>query len=427
MKFCDKVNSVEEIIVRATPEGVDENKEALRVSKYKNCDTSVSLNGINERSKTSERVDSQDEEPEECKAEILSEENWYTAYLNSLKNIDDLSKFISIPEEEKPILKQVIKTFHVRVPLYYLSLVKKMTDPHDPIRRQCIPSVEEIEREVHEKIDPLGEEKNSPAPCLVHRYPDRALLIVTGRCFMYCRHCTRKRLWRSRIPEPTLKDIDLALTYVKENKEIREVIVSGGDPLTLPTEKIDYILSNLSDIKSVEVIRIGTRALAVFPQRIDENLCKVLAKYENLWINTQFNHPNEITSQSVLACKKLQRCGIVISNQSVLLKGINDNVKTMLELCHKLQNIRVRPYYLYQCDPVVGAHHFRTSIWRGIDILENMRGHTSGMCIPTFVVDGIDGKGKIPISPNYVLSVSPDGLTLRNYKNETLFYFNPKE
>jgi lysine 2,3-aminomutase len=205
------------------------------------------------------------------------------------------------------------------------------------------------------------------------------------------------------------------------------VIVSGGDPLTLPTEKIDYILSMLSDIKSIEVIRIGTRAPVVFPQRIDDNLCKVLEKYENLWLNTQFNHPSEITTQSILACKRLQRCGIVISNQSVLLKGVNDNVGTMLELCHKLQNIRVRPYYLYQCDPVVGAHHFRTSIWRGIDILENMRGHTSGMCIPTFVVDGIDGKGKIPINPNYVLSVSPDGLTLRNYKNETLFYFNPKE
>lgn len=399
----------------------------MRVNKYKNFDTSVSLNDNHEQGERVERVDSLDEEPDGCEAGVLAESNWHTAYLNSLKNTEDLSKFISISEVEKPILKQVIKTFHMRIPLYYLSLVKNLANQHDPIRKQCIPSIEEIEGEIHEKIDPLGEEKNSPAPCLVHRYPDRALLIVTGKCFMYCRHCTRKRLWRSRIPEPTLKDIDLALTYVKENKEIREVIVSGGDPLTLPTEKIDYILSSLKDIKNIEVVRIGTRAPVVFPQRIDENLCKVLEKYENLWINTQFNHPKEITSQSALACKKLQRCGIVISNQSVLLKGINDDIKTMLELCHKLQNIRVRPYYLYQCDPVVGAHHFRTSIWRGIDILENMRGHTSGMCVPTFVVDGIDGKGKIPIGPNYVLSISPEGLTFRNYKNETLFYFNPKE
>ncbi len=381
----------------------------MKLSKYKNLNTSL------------------EDEPDGCKNEISQKESWHSTYSNSLKNIEDLSKFIFIPEAEKPALKQVIRTFHMRIPLYYLSLAKNLNNSNDPIRRQCIPSIEEIEREIHEKIDPLGEEKTSPAPCLIHRYPDRALLIVTGRCFMYCRHCTRKRLWRSRIPEPALKDIELALAYVKENKEIREIIVSGGDPLTLPTEKLDYILSLLTNIKNIEVIRIGTRAPVVFPQRIDENLCKVIEKYENLWINTQFNHPDEITAQSILACKMLQRCGIAISNQSVLLKGINDNIKTMLELCHKLQNIRVRPYYLYQCDPVIGAHHFRTSIWRGIDILENMRGHTSGMCIPTFVVDGIDGKGKIPIGPNYVLSVSPEGLTLRNYRNEILFYFNPKE
>ncbi|MFA6281047.1 MAG: KamA family radical SAM protein, partial [Candidatus Omnitrophota bacterium] len=283
----------------------------MRVNKCKNFDTATSLSDNYEREERGERVDSLDEEPEGCAAGTLDQSSWHIAYTNSLKNTEDLSRFIPISEAEKPILKQVIKTFHMRIPLYYLSLVKNLTNPHDPIRKQCIPSIEEIEREVHEKIDPLGEEKNSPAPCLVHRYPDRALLIVTGRCFMYCRHCTRKRLWRSRIPEPTLKDIDLALTYVKENKEIREVIVSGGDPLTLPTEKIDYILSSLKSIKNIEVVRIGTRAPVVFPQRIDENLCKVLEKYENLWINTQFNHPREITSQSALACKKLQRCGIV--------------------------------------------------------------------------------------------------------------------
>ncbi|MEI8350153.1 MAG: KamA family radical SAM protein [Candidatus Omnitrophota bacterium] len=366
------------------------------------------------------------EEPGGCNA-LAAEENWLTAYRNSLKNIDDLSKFIFINEEEKPFLKQVMRTFHMRIPLYYLSLAKDLTDSHDPIRQQCIPSVEEIRGEIHEKIDPLGEEKTSPAPCLVHRYPDRALLLVTGRCFMYCRHCTRKRLWRSRIPEPTLKDIDLALTYVRENKQIREVIVSGGDPLTLPTEKIDYILSSIAQIETIQAVRIGTRAPVVMPQRIDDNLCKVLGKYEHLWVNTQFNHPREITAQSTAACRKLQRCGIPISNQSVLLKGINDEANVMQELCHGLQHIQVRPYYLYQCDPVVGAHHFRTSIWKGMDLMERMRGHTGGMCIPRFVVDGIDGKGKIPIDPNYVLSVSAEGLTLRNYKNESFFYYNPKE
>lgn len=403
------------------------------MAKYKNFDVTDAAGTSSEQRKKTERIESAEEEPEssqegiEFKAEITLEEDWHAAYKNSIKNIDDLSRFILISEEDKPLFKQATKTFHIRIPLYYFSLIKDLSDLDNPIRRQCVPSIEEIKGEIHEKIDPLGEEKTSPAPCLVHRYPDRALLLVTGRCFMYCRHCTRKRLWRCRIPEPTLKDIDLALSYVRQNREIREVIVSGGDPFTLPTEKIDYILSSIADIKNVEVVRIGTRAPVVLPQRIEGNLCKVLEKYENLWINTQFNHPDEITPQAISACKRLQRCGIVLSNQSVLLKGINDNVKTMVDLCQKLQTIRVRPYYLYQCDPVVGAHHFRTSISRGIDILENMRGHTSGMCIPTFVVDGIDGKGKIPIGPNYVLSQSPEGLTLRNYKNETFFYYNPKE
>jgi lysine 2,3-aminomutase len=375
-----------------------------------------------------EEAGSSGEEPASSKtAEISLHENWFTGYRNSIRNLDDLCKFLPVKDTELPILKQVVKTFHMRIPLYYLSLVKDLNDVNDPVRRQCVPCVSEIEGEIHEKIDPLGEEKTSPSPCLIHRYPDRALLLVTGRCFMYCRHCTRKRLWRNRIPEPTLKDIDLALTYVKENKQIREVIVSGGDPLTLATEKIDYILSSIANIANVEVIRLGTRAPVVLPQRIDDNLCKVLEKYENLWLNTQFNHSREITPQSTLACKKLSRCGITVSNQSVLLKGINDSPKEMLRLCQKLQAMRVRPYYLYQCDPVFGAHHFRTSIWRGIEILESMRGHTSGMCIPIFVVDGIDGKGKVPIGPNYVLSVSPEGLTLRNYKNETFFYYNPKE
>jgi len=402
------------------------------MTKYKNF-AATDAPGVNsEQRKKTERIESLDEEPggsdsAECKTEITSEENWHASYRNSIKNIEDLARFILIPEEDRPLVKQAIKTFHIRIPLYYLSLIKDLNDLDSPIRRQCVPSIEEIKGEIHEKIDPLGEEKTSPAPCLVHRYPDRALLIVTGRCFMYCRHCTRKRLWRSRIPEPTLKDIDLALSYVRQNRQIREVIVSGGDPLTLPTEKIDYILSSVAGLKNVEVIRIGTRAPVVLPQRIDDNLCRVLEKYENLWINTQFNHPDEITPQAISACKKLQRCGIVLSNQSVLLKGVNDDIETMIELCQRLQSIKVRPYYLYQCDPVVGAHHFRTSILRGIDILENMRGHTSGMCIPTFVVDGIDGRGKIPIGPNYVLSQSPEGLTLRNYKNETFFYYNPKE
>lgn len=371
-------------------------------------------------------IDSQKEEPGGQTQESFIEQNWQTSSKNAIRSIDDLVTFYPALKDDRTALKQVVRTFHMRIPHYYLSLVVNPADASDPIRRQCIPSVDEIQESVYEDIDPLGEEKTSPTPCLVHRYPDRALLLVTSRCFMYCRHCTRKRLWQKNIPEPSLKDLEISLTYVKENKQIREVVVSGGDPLTLGTERLDYILSSLSKIHSLEVIRIGTRAPVVLPSRIDESLCRTLDKYENLWINVQFNHPREVTEASISACKKLQRCGIPLSNQSVLLKGVNDSVEVMTELCHRLQSIRVRPYYLYQCDPVVGASHFRTSVWKGIELIEKMRGHTSGMCIPHFVVDGPEGRGKIPLGPQYLLSASDDMITLRNYKNEIFTYYNPK-
>ncbi|MDD3089428.1 MAG: KamA family radical SAM protein, partial [Candidatus Omnitrophica bacterium] len=228
-------------------------------------------------------------------------------------------------------------------------------------------------------------------------------------------------------PEPTIKEIEQALEYVKDHKKIREVVISGGDPLTLPTEKIDYILSKVDAIRNVESVRIGTRTPVVLPSRIDDALCEVLEKYDNLWVNVQFNHPRELTAQAIEACRKLQKCGIPVSNQSVLLKGVNDDPEVMTELCQKLQANRIRPYYLFQCDPVVGAYHFITSIWKGVEIIEKMRGHTGGMCVPSYVIDGIDGKGKIPVGPNYLVSMSSEGVTLRNYRNETFFYPNVQE
>lgn len=353
--------------------------------------------------------------------------DWRAEWKASITSVENLSEYLALSDQEKLDLRQVIRRFHMRITPHYFSLIREPQNPFDPIRMQCVPALQELCAESHEHIDPLGEEKTSPVPCLVHRYPDRALLLVTNKCFMYCRHCTRKRLWREKISEPTLKDIDLALSYVADNKQIREVIISGGDPLTLPTERLDYILSSVARRPNIEVVRIGTRAPVVLPSRIDDNLCTVLAKYQNLWINVQFNHPNEISAQAVQACRKLQACGIPINNQSVLLKDINDDAQVMAHLCHKLQAIRVRPYYMYQCDPVIGAWHFRTSVWRGIDIVEKMRGYTGGLCIPTYVIDGIDGHGKIPVGPNYLVSMSPEGVTLRNYKNETFFYFSPKE
>ncbi|MBU1122151.1 MAG: KamA family radical SAM protein [Candidatus Omnitrophota bacterium] len=347
---------------------------------------------------------------------------WITQYKNSIKNIEDLSKFMPFADDEKNKLKQVEEIYPMRITNYYLSLIKDFSDGNDPVRKQCVPSFDELTQGSNEEIDPLTEVAMSPVPCLVHRYPDRVLLIVTGRCFMYCRHCTRKRLWGKDKVDPSLDDIKAALDYIKANKQIREVIISGGDPLILSTERLDYILSLVASIDNIEVIRIGSRAPVVIPQRVDRNLCVILKKYSNLWINVQFNHVNEITKESADACAKLIRCGIPVSNQSVLLKGVNDSPQSMIKLCRKLQSIRVRPYYLFQCDQVVGTNHFRTPVSRGIEIIKEMRGYTSGMCVPTFIVDGVKGKGKVPLQPNYLVSLTPRGAVLRSYTDEVFEY-----
>ena len=333
----------------------------------------------------------------------------------------DLSLYMPLGEKQFSRLKKVAETYQIRIPLYYFSLIDSISDENDPIGKQCLPHPDELKGDSFESEDPLAEKENSPFSCLVHRYPDRALLLVTNRCFMYCRHCTRKRIWNKDAIEPTLKDINEALDYVRRTPKIREVIVSGGDPLTLPTEQLGNILSRIYSCNNVKVIRIGTRAPVVFPQRIDEGLCKMLESYDNLWVNVQFNHPREITPQAVSACKRLQRIGIPVSNQSVLLKGVNDNLQVMKELCQKLQEIRVRPYYLFQCDPVRGTAHFRTSPWQGREIIKKLQGFTSGMCVPTFVIDGVGGKGKIPFGPNYLVSSSDKGVVLKNYNDELFF------
>ena len=355
----------------------------------------------------------------------FGQDDWRKIQNRSFKNIEQLSRIVSLSEKEKQILEQVTKAYRMLVSEYYFSLIKAPQNPNDPIRRQCVPSAEELREEYIDSIDPLGEENTSPIPCLVHRYPDRVLFLVTNRCFMYCRHCTRKRLWKNKTSDLPLSEINKALDYIRENSRIREVIVSGGDPMTLATEKLDYILSAIYRIKNIEAIRIGTRTPIVFPQRVDSKLCEVLAKYSNLWINLQFNHPREITLEAASACRKLQRCSIPLSNQTVLLKGVNDDPKVMIELCQKLQSIRVRPYYLFQCDPVVGTKHFRTPLLKGIELVGKMRGHTSGMCVPNFVIDGIDGKGKVPLVPNYLVSTSQEGMLLRNYQDELFFYRDP--
>ena len=350
---------------------------------------------------------------------------WQQDNAHSIKNIDQLAQCVPFDPATKEVLEKVSEQFHLKITDHYLSLVRDLSDTKDPIYMQCVPSAEEIKVSEHEYMDPLGEVKTEATRFLVHRYRDRALLLVTGKCFMYCRHCTRKRLWGRDVAEPTDKDIDEALAYVRKNKQIREIIVSGGDPLTLGTRRLERILAKATAIKTVEVVRIGTRAPVVLPKRIDNELCDMLGKFDKLWINVQFNHPREITPEASEACRRIQKQGIPMNNQSVLLKGINDDPETMMKLCHKLQSIRVRPYYLFQCDPVVGASHFRTSIFKGVEIMEKMRGHTSGLCVPTFVVDGVNGKGKVAVSPNYLISVTDHSVILRNYRNEAFEYYNP--
>lgn len=379
----------------------------------------------NAKHEDGETFSEQIEEPGGSGQKCLSSHFWQLKKKNVYKTVDDLKSVVVIKPQEEVLLNKVEKLYNVRIPEYYLNLISDPENQHDPIRMQSVPHVDELKDSNEANIDPLGEESMSPVSCLVHRYPDRALLLVTGKCFMYCRHCTRKRLWKDECSDSSLQEIQQAVNYIQDNPQIREIIVSGGDPLTLGTERLDHILDMISNIPHIEVIRIGTRTPVVFPQRIDSSLCKMLERYSNLWINVQFNHPREVTSEAIQACKKLQKCGIPLSNQSVLLKGINDDPEIMKELCQKLQAIRVRPYYLFQCDPVVGASHFRTNIYKGIEILEKMRGHTSGMCLPTFVVDGTEGKGKIPLGPNYLLSQTPEKLTLRNYQFEVFEYINP--
>jgi len=352
--------------------------------------------------------------------------DWRWQMANRLRDVDSLFRILSPRPHQMFKYKRLVERFHLAVTPYYLSLIDT-SDPDDPIRKQCIPDLMEIDFKMVGDIDPLEEEEDSQVPGLVHRYPDRALAIVTNICAMYCRHCTRKRIWHEGESVRTKKELSAMIDYVRGMPDIREVIVSGGDPLTMNIDTLDWFLWEMQRISHVEVLRIGTRIPVVLPMRINDEVVEMLRRHKPLWLNTQFNHPREITSESAVACEKILSAGIPVSNQSVLLKGINDTVEVMKELCHALQRIMVRPYYLYQCDPVIGAEHLRTSVWKGIEIIEMMRGYTGGLCIPTFVVDAPGGGGKIPLQPFYLLSVTDKDILLRNYEGMIIKYFNPED
>ncbi len=350
--------------------------------------------------------------------------DWKWQFRNRITTVEGLTKFIPLSAKEQTRLKLVVTKFPLSITPHYLCLIDP-DDPNDPIGKQAIPAFEEVALAGMGTADPLAEAAYSPVPGLVHRYPDRVLIVLTNLCPMLCRHCTRKREWRHGVWVRTPSEIETMLDYVRQNKTVRDIILSGGDPLTLSTHRLEEVISGLRRIEHVEIIRIGTRFPVVLPQRIDDQLCAMLSKYGPIWLNTHFNHYREVTPESAVACDRLLRSGIPVSNQSVLLRGVNDSVETQLKLCQQLLKAKVRPYYLFQCDEVQGTEHLRTPVEAGIRIIEGMRGHTSGLAVPTFVVDLPQGGGKVPLQPNYMLSQTDEEMTFRNYQGHHFRYRNP--
>ena len=352
--------------------------------------------------------------------------DWKWQVKNRIETLEELKRYVKLSPEEEEGVKQSLGSFRMAITPYYLSLVN-LDNPDCPIRKQCIPTLQETLSYDGMLEDPLGEDVYSPVPGLTHRYPDRVLFLITDMCSMYCRHCTRRRFIGQKDHEMGIDRIDKCIEYIAKTPVVRDVLLSGGDALMCSDERLEYIISKLRAIPHVEIIRIGTRVPVVCPQRVTDELCNMLKKYHPIWINTHFNHPYEITSESTEACAKLANAGIPLGNQSVLLRGVNDCVNIMLELVHGLVKMRVRPYYIYQCDLSVGLGHFRTSVAKGIEIMEGLRGHTSGFCIPTFVIDAPGGGGKIPIMPNYLISQAPGKVVIRNFEGVITTYTEPQD
>jgi lysine 2,3-aminomutase len=351
--------------------------------------------------------------------------DWHWQLQNMITNLEQLERFVKLSADEAAGIREALSKFRMAITPYWLSLVN-FQDPKCPIRRQAIPSSAELHQSSSDMVDPLHEDVDSPVPHLTHRYPDRVLFMITYQCAVYCRHCTRRRIAGTTDRALSQQEIDRVINYIEQTKQVRDVLLSGGDSLLVSDERLEYILQRLRAIKHVEIIRIGTRAPVVLPQRITDKLCIMLKKYHPLWVNVQFNHPKEITPDSTAACARLADVGIPLGNQSVLLRGINDSPQVMKELVHKLLQIRVRPYYLYQCDLSQGIEHFRTSVGKGLEIIESLRGHTSGLAVPTFVLDAPGGGGKIPLSPQYLLLRTANKVVVRNYEGVISVYTEPQ-
>ena len=338
------------------------------------------------------------------------------------KSIVTSENLPSICHSELEEIRKVTETYPMLINPYYLSLIK---EKDDAIYKQCIPSIEELKDVLHE--DPLSEEMMSPVPCIIHRYPDRVLFTISNKCAMYCRFCTRKRKIGTERMVITKKQILSGIAYIASHPEIRDVILSGGDPLMLEDNELEWILKKIRGIRHVDIIRIGTRIPCSLPQRITPELCNMLKKFHPLYINTHFNHPDELTEEASEACNMLANAGIPLGNQSVLLKGVNDSPIIMKKLVQKLLTIRVKPYYIYQADMVRGTNHFRTKVSRGIEIIKSIRGWTSGLAVPHYVIDAPGGGGKIPVLPEYMKKYKWNGkIILRNYKDKEHVYIDPQ-
>jgi lysine 2,3-aminomutase len=350
--------------------------------------------------------------------------DWKWHIKNRICTLAELSDAVKLTPGEEQGVKRENGRLPMAITPHFLSLI----DPHNadcPLRKQVIPRIEEHFVSTRDMIDPCGEEKDSPVPRLVHRYPDRVLLIASESCVCYCRYCTRKRIVGRKADCINAKQLARICDYISKNRKIRDVLISGGDPLMFSDEKLESILKELRSIRHLEVLRIGTRAPVFLPQRVTPSLVALLKKYQPLYISIHFSHPKEISPEVARACEMLADAGMPLGSQTVLLKGINDNVSTIRKLLHELLKVRVRPYYLYQCDLAVGTEHFRTPISTGINIIEKLRGHTSGYAVPTFVVDAPGGGGKIPLSPSYFIALVSGRAVLRNYEGKIFEYPEP--
>jgi len=351
-------------------------------------------------------------------------DDWKWQVRNRINDVDKLKLIINLTPQEEEDIKKVLQKFRMGITPYYAAHMDK-DDHRCPIRMQAVPTISETYVSDADMLDPLHEDGDSPAPGLTHRYPDRVLLLITDQCSMYCRHCTRRRFAGQEDHSAPMEKIELAIDYIRNTPEVRDVLLSGGDALLMSDDKLEYIIKKLREIPHVEIIRIGSRTPVVCPQRITDDLVNMLKKYHPIWLNTHYNHPKEITPESKEAIRKLADAGVPLGNQSVLLRGINDCVFVMKDLVHELVKIRVRPYYIYQCDLSLGISHFRTTVGKGIEIMESLIGHTTGFAVPTYVIDAPGGGGKIPVMPNYIISWSTNKVILRNYEGVITSYQEP--